>query len=178
MKNLIRTLCFALSLVTASASASSVNACDVVGSYINIRTITVPVLGNLDIMTQLQLHADGTVWVDSSSSDVNPITSGFFSQGIGAWQLKKDIVTLTFITWGTTPVTVDECCDVDVTDWERFTQEFRVLDKNTLESIESVSIIFPTSADTNTVLTGPGTVFGTSTTPLQYKKVHVVPSDL
>ncbi len=171
MKNMIRSLCLALTLV---ASASAVDRCDVVGSYVAIRTLTD--IGN--VMYQLQLHADGTVWAADSTSSITPITSGYYSQAIGAWQIKKDIITLTMVEWGTLPVAVDECCDVDVSDFDRFTAELRVIDKNTIESVHRVSTEFPTTADTNTVLSGAGTVIGNATTPFQYKKVRVIPADL
>lgn len=179
MKNLIRTLCLALSLVTASASASSVNGCDVVGTYINNRLIDIgPPVGLLNNLTLLELHADGTASEQQSIVQEFPNTTGTGAVLMGAWELKKDLVTVTLIGWDAAPTTVEDCCDVELAAYTRFTLQFRVVDKNTLERIESVRTEFPLSAPTETIVSGPGTSSSSTATGIIFKKVHVVFSDL
>lgn len=64
MKKMIRALCFALTMVAASASASSFDRCDVVGSYISVFDTSAG-----HALDQIQLHAAGTAWEYESLND-------------------------------------------------------------------------------------------------------------
>jgi len=176
MKNMIRSLFLALTFFASTTFAF--DKCDAVGSYIAVR-LGLPLPDGLGLLNQLQLHSDGTAYFYASDALLFPLTTGEYAPMIGAWELKKDIITMTLITFGTLPTTAGECCDLTTFDWQRYTFELRIVDKNTLERLHTVVQSFPNATtDTNTVLFGSGNVVANSTTPFQFKKVHVVKADL
>lgn len=179
MKNLFLALIFSLSLAaSASASSHSFDKCDVVGSYINIAQVDVgPPIGIGNFLSQLQLHADGTAWLWSSAAFTYPITTGQEIPFIGTWQLKKDTIIATFISALAEPVTSEDCCDVNVTLWERVTVEYRVVNKNTIERVNSVEHDF---ALTDNPLGPNGVIFPNPNAQQVrvYNKIPVIPSDL
>lgn len=160
------------STVLLSSGLQAFDRCDVVGSYIATQGTT----ADDAVMDQLMLHADGTAWEWQSNALINPITTGIFSPSIGSWKIKGKKIYVTTIDFTASPdPTVLECCDVNLSNYDRYTQVFRFVDKDTLERIRFAVRSFSFDQDP---LTDEGTFLSGSDTVVTYKRVRVVKSDV
>lgn len=172
-KRFISCIVFA-SLLLVSSSALAGLDCNCIkdskisGSFIGLRGST-----QADaVMDQYILNEDGTVYWNQSSALVLPQIDGTFLAEIGTWSLKGDHIILTTVSAASAPVAGD---DLNINNYTRSTQEFKIINKNTLQVIHRV---FRTFNLNENPLTDQGTIVLDSFSEFTLNKVKIRPSDL
>lgn len=147
------------------------------GSFVGERAMADPTNPNLllPIVDQYMFEPNGTVYWNQDSSLILPLTTGTFIAEIGTWKLKgDDIIEMTTIGAGAEMVPGD----INLIGSTRRTQQLRIINKNTLQVLRRVLIVFGVNQDPLTSPASAGTVFSNSFAQITLKRVKVQSADL
>jgi hypothetical protein len=165
-KKLLSTLLLSIALLSAS-SAYADGCKDIVGSFIGQRGST----PDDALLDQFTFHEDGTVYWNQSNALVFPLTTGTSLPEVGTWEIQDDHLVITTIGVAAAP----DRNDLNISNYHRDTQEFKIKDCNTLEVLHRVFRRIPLDEDP---LTADGTIALDSTLHFDLKRVKVRTSDL
>ncbi len=144
------------------------------GSFIGIRPPRI--VGAPGILDQFIFHADGTVYFNQSTQLQFPNTQGTTAAEVGTWTVCGCYVIATTVGYSAFPVAIDGGgTDLNVSNYSRSTQKFKIIDKCTLSAVNRVFRSF--TFDQNPLIDS-GTVLLDSRAQFELNRVKVLCTDL
>lgn len=146
------------------------------GTFVGILRKNIEI--QLPVLIQYVFNEDGTGYWNESNSLALPMTTGTFISEVGTWKRIKDRIILTTFGAIATPVIVPPGInDINLASFTRTTQEFKIIDNNTLQAVHRLSLAIGLDQDP---LTSPGIPppILNSCDVFLAKRVRITPKDL